>query len=259
MERRLLSPLGAESRHNLIETYIALAEASPGVKIDVRPEWTWVTGLSTVSFCNFVARFSLSQGQLSQAMPMFKEFGRRVNSFWIFVTDFEVPHDMGPQLERAGFEVRQRLHQIAWEGGVVMAGDMPDEAISMPDRQRVARFMTDTFFTKATGDNRKFVVEATANSPHRLFYWHDGFGIAASVMVSESIGVYGLYNLCVRPEVRERGYGTEAVGFVQSLAAEAGKAVVLQCQPEMADWYHRRGFDHVGELRAYGVPGGFRP
>lgn len=233
--------------------------AAPGVKADVRPEWTWVTGVSTVSFCNFVARFSLTQGQLEQSMPMFREFGRLANAFWIFVTDFESPSDMARQMERAGFEVKQRLHLIAWEGGVVLGGDAPHEAISMPDRLRVARFMTDTFFSNASGDNRRLVVEATANSPHRLFFWRDGLGVAAAVMVSESVGVYGLYNLCVRSDVRERGYGTEAVGFVQAMAAEAGRAVVLQCQPEMSDWYHRRGFDHVGELRAFGVSGGLRP
>jgi hypothetical protein len=243
----------------LVETYVALALAAPGVKADVRPEWTWVTGLSTVSFCNFVARFSLTSAQLDQAIPMFREFGRRANTFWIFVTDVESPGDMGDRLHKSGFEIRQSLKQMAWECGSVPECEPPDEALSMPDRMRVSRFMTETFFNNANGHNRRLVIEATANSPHRLFFWRDGLGLAAAVMVSESAGVYGIYNLCVRQDVRERGYGSDALSFVQSLAADAGRAVVLQCQPEMADWYHRRGFDPVGEMKAFGVPNGLRP
>ncbi|MFX9877872.1 hypothetical protein ABTP36_19605, partial [Acinetobacter baumannii] len=80
---------------------------------------------------------------------MFREFGRRANTFWIFVTDFETPSDMAVRLDKAGFEVRQSLKQMAWEGGAVPDGEAPVEALSTPDRMRVARFMTETFFNNA--------------------------------------------------------------------------------------------------------------
>ena len=95
MERRLLSPLGVESRQNVVETYLGLALAAKGVKADFRPEWTWVTGVSPISFCNFVARFNLTSSQVQKALPMFAEFGSSAASFWMFATDYENPSDMG--------------------------------------------------------------------------------------------------------------------------------------------------------------------
>ena len=254
MERRLLSPLGVESRQNVVETYLGLALAAKGVKADVLPEWTWVTGVSAVSFCNFVARFNLTSSQVQKALPMFAKFGSKASSFWMFATDYESPSDMGSRFLDAGFELRQTLQQIAWERGPFVDSSPGEEARSMPERLLAARFMTETFFGKTSVESRNLVTDATANCKHRLYAWRDGEGIAAAVMLSETAGVLGLYNLCVRPDVRERGYGSDAVGFIQELAAEKGLAVVLQCQPELVDWYGKRGFDPVGELRAFGVP-----
>ncbi|MES1147317.1 MAG: GNAT family N-acetyltransferase [bacterium] len=247
-----------ESRQNVVETYLGLALAARGVKADVRPEWTWVTGISTVSFCNFVARFNLTRSQVDKALPMFAEFGAKASSFWMFATDYENPSDLTNRFLDAGFDLRQTLQQIAWDRGPRMDSVPGEEARSLPERLLVARFMTDTFFNRTPADTRNLVTDATANCKHRLFSWRDGQGIAAAVMVSETTGCYGLYNLCVRQDVRERGYGTEAVGFVQSLAADENRAVVLQCQPDLVDWYEKRGFDPVGELRAFGVPHSIR-
>lgn len=243
---------------NLVETYKSLALAAPGTRVDERPEWTWVTGTTPVSFCNFVARFDLCPSQVEQSIPLFRDFARRAKAFWLFVTDYETPVDLGSSFLDAGFEVRQSLTLMGQAGGGL--GGVEDstglerfEATGLGDRFLVARFMTDTFFHRSNLAGRDFVTDATAHSKHRLIGWRDGRGLVMAVMLSQSPRSCGLYNLCVRPDAQMRGFGGEAVRHC--LAVADGLPLVLQCDSDLVAWYARLGFDELGQVRAFGVPG----
>ena len=87
--------------------------------MDERPEWTLVTGVTPVSFCNFVARFELSADQVEASLPLFRDFALRSKAFWLFVTDYESTSDLEHRFVAAGFEVRQLLTLMAQAAGGV--------------------------------------------------------------------------------------------------------------------------------------------
>jgi predicted N-acetyltransferase YhbS len=69
-------------------------------------------------------------------------------------------------------------------------------------------------------------------------------------MLVEDGSSVGLFNLCVRPELRRKGLGAKLVRAVQAAASATGKPVVLQCEPDLAPWYKTLGFEPVGTVEA---------
>ena len=254
MERGVLERWGQLARANLFETYIELAAAAKGTVVERNRPFTWVKGDSAVSFCNFCALFDAEESEVEAIAAELLAYGEKNSSFWVFATDFCRPANLKSALSLAGFQTRQTLKLMIWQGGSKAGHDPAIEAAATIERLSVTKFMTDIFFSRSSASAKATVMESTTFSPHRVFAWNDRSGIVAAVMTSSTDGVLGLYNLCVRSDRRSRGLGRNAVDFVKSMAAGENKALVLQCNANLEDWYLEQGFETIGLVDAYSAP-----
>jgi hypothetical protein len=139
---------------------------------------------------------------------------------------------------------------------MVWSGQAPAEAaeaslvVSRTERRHVAGFMARQFFSRMPKQGRDAIAEATAAGSHTLWTVGPPRSPEAAVMLVEQSGAVGLFNLCVRPDLRRKGLGAGIVRAVQRSAAGLGRPVVLQCEPELAPWYARLGFEPVGTVEA---------
>jgi ribosomal protein S18 acetylase RimI-like enzyme len=115
----------------------------------------------------------------------------------------------------------------------------------------IARFMVEQFFSRMAGESRDRIQRATARSATQLYSLGPERRPDAAVMLVPLDGSLGLYNLCVRRELRGKGIGREVVSSVRAIAAASGAPVVLQCEPGLAPWYEDQGFEAVGEVEAW--------
>ncbi|MBS1709575.1 MAG: GNAT family N-acetyltransferase [Armatimonadetes bacterium] len=241
------------ARENILATYLGLASSLTEAVLRFREPYTLVSGPTDLSFCNFAAGFEIDK-DLEKHMVWLANYAAETTGFWVFAMTGDEPSDLAALLEQAGFEKRQAMTQMTCATPQLRLVPQMDEAMAPYDRRDIARFMADQFFHRTGDESRARIASATAGSPHRLFGHKDKGGVASAVMVSSTPAALGLYNLCVRPDVREVGHGSDAVEFVMSVAAQAGKPVVLQCAADLVPWYQRRGFEPTGRIEAYTYP-----
>lgn len=234
----------------MVETYLGLACSWPGTTISRTDERVFVSGEHNVSFCNFVARFQVSESRVEALAEELREHAAATPSFWVFLSDCCAPDWLERTLFEKGFDLRHRLVQMAWCGGPILPHEKGEQAVDLRDREATAKFMSELFFWRSTQSARMVVQRSTSHSPHRLYQWRDEQGTRVGVLVSESKDCLGLYNLCVRTDSRGLGLGTEAIRFVQSLASAENRKIILQCQPNMMPWYEKAGFRQVGYVDA---------
>ncbi|MCB0825572.1 MAG: GNAT family N-acetyltransferase [Armatimonadetes bacterium] len=257
MEHRILSPHLA-ARENVIETYLELARAVPQSEIEWRSDYVVVRGPSSLSFCNFAARFEASHPVHGLAEEI-ADLSHHWPGFWIFVTDGDRPTDLSERLIQAGFMVRQTLSQMIWEPDGVEYEEFGQVMEGLVPRREMARFMADQFFVRTPQSIRAEIAEATARSTHRLISVRDEIGaFLGGVMMSRTPNSVGLYNLCVSPQFRHKGMGSSLVREVQTQATALGVPVVLQCHGPLIEWYETLGFRTVGQLRAFTWGTGWR-
>ena len=115
--------------------------------------------------------------------------------------------------------------------------------------------MAEQFFWRLPTDAREAIATATAASRHRILKLGEAQEPEAAVMLVPAAGSIGLYNLCVRPELRGRGTGKSIVETIMSGSAQNGTKIVLQCEGTLAPWYQILGFETVGWVRAYTFSG----
>jgi len=253
MERGFLADLELAARENILATYLGLASSMTEALLRFREPYTLISGPTDLSFCNFAAGFDLDK-DLDRHLSWLAKYAAETPGFWVFAMTGDSPADLPARLEDHGFERRQAMVQMICPAPPLRLVHHLDEARAPFDRREIARFMADQFFSRTGDEGRARIASATAGSTHRLYGWRDQRGVASAVMVSMSTAAYGLYNLCVRNDVRETGHGTDAVEFVKFLAAEGGKPVVLQCAGDLVPWYQRRGFQPSGRIEAYTYP-----
>lgn len=165
-------------------------------------------------------------------------------------------------LRRAGFQRQFSLVRFSSPEGFDAMPVQLVEVASGADRRKVANFMTEQFFGRAKTEFREVVTRATSGASRlRLAITGSMQDIRGAVMVCDLPEAFGIYNLAVRPDCRRRGI---ARGILQTLwhtvRATPGdrRPIVLQSDPNLADWYRELGFRELGQLEAYVLDGSLR-
>jgi hypothetical protein len=251
MEHRpLKDPRARVVRENALATYLGLVGAVEGAVVTRPMGFTLVRGPGHFSFCNFAAGFDVAEGDVCAVIDLLDEQSRDCFGFYVFSMSGDAPSDFREQLRRRGYESRQGLVGMASEAspspGVVSARVVADSE----ERRLVASFMARQFFWKMQKEVREAIAASTAASSHTVWVVGPARDPEAAVMLVEQPASVGLFNLCVRPELRRKGLGAGLVRAVQAAASASGLPVVLQCEPGLETWYKGLGFETVGTVEA---------
>jgi hypothetical protein len=238
-------------RENALATYLGLVGAVEGAVVTKPMGFTLVRGPGYFSFCNFAGGFDLEEGDVERAIDLLQEQAEDCSGFYVFAMSGDTPADLKEQLERRGFESRQHLVGMA-SSVAPPPGEIGARAVAeMGDRRLVSSFMARQFFWRMPREARETIAASTAASSHTVWCVGPASDPDAAVMLVEQPASVGLFNLCVRQELRRKGLGSGLVKAVQAAASNLGRPVVLQCEPELATWYKGLGFETVGTVEAF--------
>ncbi|MCW5941757.1 MAG: GNAT family N-acetyltransferase [Fimbriimonadaceae bacterium] len=234
---------------NLSETYVALAEATPGTSIQREGDVVVAQGDLAHPICNFAL---LDRTEVTDAGRLARLAADRP-----YLNLYVPMPGHGPverRLRKTGLRCVHVLEVMVAPGRVL--GDQGRlvllETETPEDRTRVARFMADQFFGRYQETMREGIARSTADaSTMRLYGTPDCERPFGAVLLTETPGALGLYNLCVRLEERGQGLGSEIVRWVLAAARARGERVTLQCDDRLAGWYRRFGFVTVGRLGVF--------
>lgn len=257
MERSALNTDAArQGRANIIHTYVALAGTVPGATLTRYPGCLVAAAPTDLAFCNFGIDLELDGGGLDPAgVEALRDHAMRHANFRVFNIPTGIEDDAGTALTEAGFLRHHRLAHMV-DGGTDLddEGDDPIEPARHPhERVKLAEFMVSQFFWRQATWTRRHIVDATAGAGHDLFRLGPLTEPTAAVMLARTPGAIGLYNLCVRQDLRNRGFGKAVVRAVQRLARRESAALVLQCEPRLEAWYAHLGFRTIGKLESFAL------
>lgn len=246
MDVRLIKAI----RDNLAETCMALGMAAPGVIVS-RTDERWMC-LSTLRHpvSNFAARFNLTDQGLRELCAI----GRKSEHFRIYVCDGDQPSTLRDDLLAEGAGVMYTLTTLASDGEGASDDNLLRPVQDSEELVTVCEMIVRTFFRRSEPWLRQHMRHALVSSTlhgHEFWAAWDKRGVAAVMTLVNAGGLVGLYNLCVREDLRYRGMGTRAVKQALAESMRRGKGMTLQCEPELAGWYRRLGFAVVGTTTAF--------
>lgn len=249
MEHHLLDQLTEVARENVLQTYYSLAQSLPETEFEKREGYTRVRGSWPLSFCHFAGEFDSRRDPDVLAREL-KSESQTKDGLWVFVMPGDEPAGLRNALLDNGFSLRQCL--------CLMGNRSPgsnslsiEAATDADSRMRIGNFMAEQFFPFSPSNSRSLVARSTALSVSDLVYSGSIFEPDAAMMLSRSKRAVGLYNLCVRKELRGNGLGNKFVGSALRLADQYGLPLTLQCHASLRDWYGSLGFQHIGTVHAF--------
>jgi hypothetical protein len=244
----LADPIIEAATENLTHTYLELGRSLLGSRIWRGDGFRSCTGHLDHPICNFAIDVRPRESDFEQL----RQLAFRKNSFTVYVLP---PHDDPRGLAAmadAGFSVSHKLSIMVSDS--VISDRVELEEVEIGGRRKIAEFMADQFFHRQPTSFRRGIAEATASATSlRLIraYWNKR--TAGAAMISEHADVIGLYNLCIAPHFRSRGWGSAIVRTVVDDAAKGRRSVTLQCEPSLASWYSSLGFKEVGTVSVFGL------
>lgn len=243
------------NRANVLATYRGLTRPVRGAKHERRPGWEQARGPADLSFTNWAAGFDLPEDGVAGCAAEVRDLAQGRPGFSAFFMSPDRPKDMRDRLGDYGFRPFGRLTALACEP-VLPESQLELTPASTPDeREEASRFMARQFFWRGALSRRREVIQATAQSPHRLYAFREKGKMLAAVMLTETSGCLGIYNLCVEMRLRGRGLGGELLKACLAIADKEGAVMVLQSDPDFSGWYEERGFRIVDEVVSYRLRG----
>ncbi|MCH8274801.1 MAG: GNAT family N-acetyltransferase [Armatimonadetes bacterium] len=241
---------GAQAlRHNVSETYLALAGGIPDTHIVRSPAYWLCTSSFEHPIANLAVRLDLSPRDADELAHEARE--NPVLRIYVLPED-EPPHLRDMLRERNLADVH-RLTGMVLEQAPTKAEEVARRAEG-PALDRAIRFIIDNFFWSTPGGTRDRLVEAVRSAvgvPHEFYVIEDDAGVLSAATLTLTGEVAGLYNVCVRPAERGRGIGSKVVLQLASAVRRRGLHLVLQCEPSLAAWYGGLGFESVGEAGVF--------
>jgi ribosomal protein S18 acetylase RimI-like enzyme len=252
LEHDSLSQWADAARENVIQTYALLARSVPGTRLDLKPEYMASLGAAHEPFASFVAGFELeTDTQAFDTASAIDALAADRPHLMVYICTGDRIASLKTALENRAFRRNSRLVALAAAPGASDDESLLSLAVAPADREAIARFMVDQFFKRMTAESRDRILSATARSATQLYSLGPVRSPHAAVMLTPMDGSLGLYNLCVRRELRSKGLGAQVVRHVLALAGMRGVPVVLQCEESLAPWYESQGFQAVGEVEAW--------
>lgn len=246
-----MMPVVEAARANLLDTFLRLGRAVPGSRIEESEAFTSCVGPLDHPICNFAGQLRIDPWSARRL----GEIAASRNTFNVYVMPGDQPEHAGELLQRAGFERSYELFQMLAEE------PEPGPPIEMrpvtkaAERLQVAQFMSEQFFSRQSDAFRRRLAETTAEAAGlELFDLSERGRLVAAVMLGHAAGILGVYNLCVASSRRGRGIGRAVLDWVLTVARDSGRAVALQCSPDLRDWYGYRGFVASGRVSVYSLP-----
>jgi N-acetylglutamate synthase-like GNAT family acetyltransferase len=228
---------------NLEATYLAVGKQGDGAWID-----SWDGGAACLStlghpVSNFavVRRISIERARILQDFA----FGRR--AFNVYLCCGEHQAENHSILEKLGFSIAGHLVVMIGDGARKLGSQDLNKVEQFEQRLSVGRFMARQFFARQTSSLRESIALATAKAPVEL-YVQENRQILAAAMVFRTVGMAGIYNVCVSDVERERGHGSSLLASLLEIADRAKLLATLQCEPNLEPWYLKRGFHSVGSV-----------
>lgn len=232
---------------NLVETYCQLALATPGSRLISERGFKASVGNVGHPVCNFAVDLDLDEDS-AKRLHAFAESHRHFN---VYAMPGDEPANLRDLLEGVGFRLAYSLSHMIAEPRNEQSELQLEEARHPNDREDVAHFMVEQFFAGQTGEFRRTVARSTSMaSSLNLYSFRRSGSIIAAIMTLRQPG--GVYNVCVAPEFRRRGLGTELVSW--ALSEARGSMVSLQCEPRIRGWYEKSGFEAIGIVGVYSLP-----
>jgi predicted GNAT family acetyltransferase len=235
---------------NLIRTYIVLGRHAPTARLVESEPFVACTGEVEHAICNFAMRLRLNDEALEALREMAS--GKRV--FNVYSLPEDQPENIGEVLGRAGFRKTYSLVQM--EGVPKDASDdlRVEQASDAKDRRTIARFMVEQFFGAQPARVRDAVTQATAAAVRfQLYPCFERGKLVGAAMAHRAAGYWGLYNLCVRPDFQNRGFGAAIVKAIGLKARDSNLPMTLQCDRNLEDWYQKLGFRRTGTIQVFGL------
>lgn len=231
----------------MIDTYVSLARLSPASHVEqVGEAWlcrssirhpigNLAIGLNGTGIPERVVNVVMSQ-------PYFR----------LYSLPGDDPAEFAEAAFKAGLRERYELTGMVLHAAGTAEIEL-NEAVDLAEAQRVAGFIADTFFWRTPKRSREALarIMASAHPKHRFFWLEDETGTTAAGTLTLDAEVTGLYNLCVRRDVRSRGLGSSVAAELSRKAASRSGHVALLCDTELVPWYSRHGYRIVGSLRAF--------
>lgn len=246
----MISDVQVASSKNLVQTYIRLGLATPHATWSREEGFDVCLGTLDHPICNFAADLNLDPWSarklagIAQSRPCFN----------VYAVTGDRPAYVDELLQNAGFMVAYRLVQLVAEPIGAEVWETMDSC-GPEDRLSVACFMVDQFFSQRPKEFRMAIAAATAAAPGvELYRAGEKSRHVAAVMLSETPGMLGGYNLCVAPASRGRGIGSSLVRWVVAEAGNRGLLATIQCEPHLESWYQSLGFERTGWLNVYQLP-----
>lgn len=234
---------------NLVHTYMELGRCTKGAHVWKEIGFKACTGTLDHPICNFAVDVDFTEDVVAR-LKVIAADRKCFNIYAMPPRDTPRSHQM---MEEEGFALSHRLKLMVAQPARCESVDLVET--SQPnDRRKVAEFMMDQFFHRQPTSFRRGIAEATASATClKLFKAEWNKKAAGAVMISEHARMLGIYNLCVAPPFRRRGWGTAIVKSVVEKARSQGYGVTLQCEPGLAAWYVSLGFQEVGSVSVYGL------
>lgn len=244
-------PLIQAASHNQVETYLRLGGAVPGSQPFREPGFIGCLSDFAHPIGNFAANLRLD----SQVAHRLCEIATTRPVFSVYHLPGDTPAEAADILQRAGFRLSYRLLQMICEHPDPGPSIALREAETYEAKSKVARFMTEQFFSRQTEAFRRRIAAATAIAIDlELWDVEERGNQVGGVMFCHTEGLLGVYNLCVAASRRNRGIGGGILNGALAMARESHLGVTLQCDPVLQDWYTCRGFVATGFVDVYALP-----
>ena len=233
---------------NLVTTYLALGKAVPKTRHYSSSGFDALLGEFPHPICNF----GISNFWTEPAVRNILGIHGLAQPFNLYVLPGERPFHLFLPWDDLMFQHTYSLKCMRMDPVLAPPAANMEEALECDGRSRIADFMSRLFFTYQSATARRGVAEATVRGENlRLFGLTQDEKLVGTVMISQTEGCLGLYNLCVEPSLRGKGIGTSIVNWVLARAATQGLSVTLQCDPKLEKWYEHLGFATYGSLEVY--------
>lgn len=244
-------PLVLAASHNQRETYLRLGAAVPGAKRFHEPGFIGCLGNFAHPIGNFAAELHLDP----RIARRLREIATMRPVFSVYHLPGDTPSNAADLLQRAGFRLSYRLLQMICERPDPGPPLALREAATEEAKRNVARFMTEQFFFRQDETFRRRIAAATASAADlQLWDVEERGHSVGGMMLCHTDDLVGVYNLCVVSARRNRGIGGGMLNGAMAMARESQRAVTLQCDPVLRDWYTCRGFVATGFADVYALP-----
>ncbi len=235
---------------NLEETYFRLGLAAPESRLWDNEGFRACLGSYEHPICNFAIQLRLDPWSARRLQTL----ASARHAFHVYRLPGDQPEYLEELLGRFDFFQVYSLDALIAEPESASEELEPAEANDDLARRSISEFMAMQFFGRQGAQFRQQVQEATFSADDLTFHYVAERGrVVAAAMLSRTPGMLGVYNLCVSPNRRRRGLGSSFVRWSKSLAYREGRAVTLQCDPGLVEWYARFGFRAYGRIGVFSL------